>query len=222
MGFPGGDFTGIASIGGAIVAIVIGLLNCFFGYRLFKIILGIWGFIAGAILGAGIATTLSGELWVAILAGLVGGILGAVLFVLLYFVGIFLLGAGLGFLLGVAIASTFNLGGPTQWIIAGVLAIVGGIVAVIVQKFMIILSTAFGGAAMTVGGIYTLAGGQLIRSIEDLPATMARRSVIAANWLLLLFWLLLGIVGVVVQYAVTAREKPEPIAPAPVPPPPPA
>lgn len=214
MNFPG-DFAGIASIWGAIAAIVIGLLNCFFGYRLFKIILGIWGFIAGAVLGVGIATTMSGELWLAILAGLIGGVVGAVLFVLLYFVGIFLLGAGLGFLLGGAIVSALNIGGPVQWVIAGVLAIVGGIVAVIVQKFMIILSTALGGAAMAVGGIYTLAGGQLLRSIEDLPARMARRSVIAGNWLLLLFWLLLGIVGVVVQYAVTAREKPAPAAPAP-------
>ena len=71
-----------------------GALACFAGYRLFRIVLAIYGFILGAMLASsmmGVSNTIG-----MIVAALVGGIAGALILVFAYFVGIALVGAGLG------------------------------------------------------------------------------------------------------------------------------
>src|SRR5947207_2476329 len=78
----------------AVLLLISGAIACFAGYRLFKIVLGIYGFILGAMLASsmmGVSNTTG-----MIVAALVGGIAGAVLLVFAYFVGIALVGAGLG------------------------------------------------------------------------------------------------------------------------------
>src|SRR3982750_3856882 len=78
----------------AILLVLGGALSCFAGYRLFKLVLGIYGFILGAMLASsmmGVSHTTG-----MIVAGLVGGIAGALLLVFAYFIGIALVGAGLG------------------------------------------------------------------------------------------------------------------------------
>ena len=86
----------------ALASIGLCVVYCFFGYRIFKIVLGILGFISGASVAARIALDVfGGGQVVAILAGLVGGIIGAILVGVFYFIGIFLLGAWLGSLLGI-------------------------------------------------------------------------------------------------------------------------
>ena len=75
-----------------ILSIAYGVLNCFFGYKIFKIVLGIVGFITGGLAAAGVAMAATKEPGIAVLAGLVGGAIGAVLMVALYFLGVFVLG----------------------------------------------------------------------------------------------------------------------------------
>ena len=78
----------------AILLVLGGALSCFAGYRLFKIVLGIYGFVLGAMLASsamGITNTTG-----MIVASLVGGVCGALLLMFAYFVGIALVGAGLG------------------------------------------------------------------------------------------------------------------------------
>src|SRR6266849_2215206 len=74
-----------------------GTLSCLAGYRLFKVVLGIYGFILGAMLGSSMmgVTNTTGM----IVAALVGGVAGALLLVFAYFIGIALVGAGLGALI---------------------------------------------------------------------------------------------------------------------------
>ena len=67
---------------------------CFAGYRLFRIVLAIYGFILGAMLASsmmGVSNTTG-----MIVAALVGGMAGALVLVFAYFIGIALVGAGLG------------------------------------------------------------------------------------------------------------------------------
>src|SRR5205814_10671969 len=78
----------------AVVIILGGAVACFAGYRLFRVVLAIYGFILGAMLASSMmaATNTFGM----VLAALVGGLAGAVILTFAYFVGIALLGAGLG------------------------------------------------------------------------------------------------------------------------------
>src|SRR5258707_12529849 len=82
----------------AIVLAIGGALACFAGYRLFKLVLALYGFILGAMLASsmfGISNTVG-----MIAAAVVGGIAGALILVFAYFVGSALEGAGVGWLLG--------------------------------------------------------------------------------------------------------------------------
>ena len=133
------------------LSIVVGAVECFFGYRIFKVILGLIGFLIGGGVAGAIGYAVSEQEIVALLAGLVGGAIGAALMVALFFIGVFLVGAFFGGVLGgVLYAVAGNSPEPAVLLI---LAIIAGVMAVIFQKFMIILSTGFGGAWNVVTGI---------------------------------------------------------------------
>src|SRR5215212_7032454 len=81
----------------ALLLVLGGTVACFAGYRLFKIVLAIYGFILGAMLASSMmgATNTTGM----IVAALGGGLVGALVLVVAYFIGIALVGAGLGALI---------------------------------------------------------------------------------------------------------------------------
>src|ERR1051326_5510316 len=81
----------------AIAFIVGGALACFAGYRLFRLVLAVYGFILGAMIASSVMgpTNTTGM----IVAALVGGLVGALVLVFAYFVGIALAGAGLAVVL---------------------------------------------------------------------------------------------------------------------------
>jgi hypothetical protein len=197
-----GNLLGVYGGALALASLVIGAIECFFGYRIFKIILGIVGFVAGAALGAMIAAATSDTEAVVWLAAVVGGLIGAGLAVGLYFIGIFLLGAVVGVLLGYALFAAMN-SEPVPVVIL-ILAVIAGIVAVAFQKLMIIGSTAFGGAWSVVSALASF-----IAPVNPLnPQTLARlnRGLLAG---VVVGWLALGIAGAVVQYK-AAEAKPAP------------
>lgn len=65
------------------------LLNCFLGYRLKKLWIGMIGFLLGIAIGAGITSLFSENKTVILAAGLVVGILAALLSFRLYLIGVF-------------------------------------------------------------------------------------------------------------------------------------
>lgn len=198
------------------LGILFGIIQCFFGYRIFKIILGLMGFILGGILAGAIAFALSQEEAVAILAGLIGGCVGAILMVILYFVGIFLIGAFLGAGLGTALflAAESN---PEPAVLV-ILGIIGGVIALILQKFIIIVSTSFGGASNVVTGIayfttdaikptgfdrFFRTGRIHLETIYDQLFQPEERHF----YIMLVCWIVLGIAGVTVQYSLFPARK---------------
>jgi hypothetical protein len=194
----------------ALASIGLGVVYCFFGYRIFKVILGILGFILGASIAARIVLDMfGGERVLTILAGLLGGVIGAVLMIVLYFVGVFLLGAWLGSLLGVLL--TGGGGGTVETVIILALAVIGGIVAVMLQKLMIIISTALSGSWGIVSGIFHFLGGDLgpIWPFQYHPNPRALRLMGMRGYIMLLCWVLLGIAGIVIQYKITRERKTE-------------
>src|SRR5260370_40995732 len=82
----------------AVALIIGGALACFAGHRFFRTVLAIYGFILGALMASSMMGV--GNNVGMLVAALVGGVIGAVGLVLAYFVGIALIGAGLGALIG--------------------------------------------------------------------------------------------------------------------------
>src|SRR4026209_1750832 len=71
-----------------------GIISCFFGYRLFRTVLAIFGFILGALAASSVFGVSDTSLM--IIAAVVGGLVGAFVLIAAYFVGVALVGAGLG------------------------------------------------------------------------------------------------------------------------------
>src|SRR3954447_3566272 len=78
----------------AILLLVGGVISCFAGYRVFRVVLGIYGFLLGALFASGIAGP-ENTMWM-IGAAVIGGLLGAPRPIAAYFVRGALLGAGIG------------------------------------------------------------------------------------------------------------------------------
>jgi hypothetical protein len=192
----------------AVLGIVLGAIECFLGYRIFKIIVGITGFVVGASLGALLASADSQSQVIILLAGLLGGVVGAVLSVVFYFIGIFLIGAVLGAVLGYVLFSLAST--SPRAVVLLILAVIAGIVAVVFQKLMIIVSTAFGGAWGVVSGVASFA--RLAIGPLDTQALSYLRP--RTLYPLILCWLALGLIGVVVQYRSAPAKRVQPSPPS--------
>ncbi len=182
------------------LSILVGAVQCFFGYRIFKIILGLTGFLLGAALGGAIGYSIWPQEVAALAAGLVGGIIGAAVLVALYFFGVFLIGAFLGGVLGQVFFAVAE--SNPQPAVMLIVAVIVGVVALFFQKFMIIVSTGFGGAWIVVVGIaYFTTGAIDLTNLERMY-----RSGGSLTYAMLLCWIALGIIGVIVQYKSAPTE----------------
>jgi hypothetical protein len=189
----------------AIVLVLGGLLACFAGYRVFRIVLGIYGFILGAL----IASSFMGpdNTLYLVLAAVAGGIVGALVLIAAYFVGVALIGAGAGAAL--ANAAWVAMDREPHVAVVVIFAVGGALLAMALQRYVIILSTAFGGAWTAIVGGLALAG-------ERAPAAATSRTDVwipfplspdpGQPWVMIV-WIALGIAGVVVQLAVTAKGR---------------
>jgi hypothetical protein len=128
----------------SIAAIAWGVLDVFFGYRVFKVTLALVGGLLGAGGAYAAATALGLETTPVTVITLVGGLAGAGLAFLLYIAAVFVAGFGFGATLGLLLLSHFH---QMVALLSGcVLGIIGGFLAVKVQRVLIVLSTALVGA----------------------------------------------------------------------------
>lgn len=125
-------------------AVAWGLLDCFFGYRVFKITLAVLGGLVGVVFGqaAGAALGLgpAGEIG----GMIVGGLLGLGLTFLLYLAAVFTA----GFLAAgtLAILLLANLHHMVALLAGGVIGLVGGFLALKLQRVVLVLATALLGS----------------------------------------------------------------------------
>jgi len=144
-----------AQVPASIVLLAGGAMACFAGYRLFRLVLGVYGFILGALV-ASHAAGASGT-WMVVAAAIGGGALGALVLFAGYFVGVALVGAGFGALAVNVAWKPF--GGEPHWAVVLVAAAVCAIVAMQFQRYVIILATAFAGSwTMLIGAAALMAG----------------------------------------------------------------
>ena len=189
----------------AVVLVLGGIVACFAGYRLFRVVLAIYGFILGAMLASSLMG-ISNHAGM-IVAAIAGGVIGALLLTFAYYVCIGLIGAGMGaFLLHVVWDYAKHTEPTTTAVI--IASVAGAIIAMMLQRYVIIVSTSFSGAwTMIVGGL-TIAGNR-----------EAERAAAAGNvWILYPFtpatgrwvvvlWFVLGLMGLAVQTGMTGKKK---------------
>ncbi len=185
-----------------------GLIAWAAGYRLFRFVLTIFGFYIGAL--AATAVLGPSDRTLLIFAGLGGGAVGALIMFFGYFVGVALVGAGIGALSVHMIWS--RLGSDPHAFVVILAAVAGAAAAMALQRYVIIIATAFaGGWTMLWGAINVMeTSGNLTRLPAvwmpyPLDLSPGRRWVLAT-------WAAIGLLGVFVQLRFTARSRPKPPA----------
>ena len=182
-----------------------GLLACFLGHRLFRFVLAGYGLVFGVMVTVDFIGSVEP---LALVGAVVGGaVVGGLVFFLAYFVGVTIVGAVLG-----AVIAIFVWTQPAddpQVLVVILFAIVGAFVALLLQRYVIIVGTAFFGALTSVIGGLALFGD---------PATAAAVSNLSLsnlsywfNYRLdhepLLVWLAMGLFGVIVQFRKTGKAR---------------
>ena len=185
-----------------LIALAFGLTVAFGGYKLLWVILPIWGFFVGFALGAQTVQAIFSDAFLATITSwvvgfVVGGIF-AVLSYLFYFIAVALLAGGFGYGLTVGILTWIGMDfGFLVWLIAIVVAVIVA-VAVLrfnIQKYAVIVITAFGGTGVIILTLLALFGNLT-------PAEMALAPVLVAindSWLWLLFFVAVVAAGIFVQ-----------------------
>jgi hypothetical protein len=189
----------------AIILVLGGLLSCFAGYRVFRVVLGIYGFIIGALL----ASSLMGaeqRFWM-IAAALGGGVIGALVLIAAYFIGVALIGGLIGALIANALWTAA--GSEPHIFIVILFSVSGALLALALQRYVIVASTAFGGAWTAIVGALALAGDRTATSAavrNDVWLAYPLSPAPGQRWVIAV-WLALGFAGVIAQLTVTAKGK---------------
>ena len=204
---------GLETICVSLFALMLGAVICFGGYRLFLVLLPIWGFFFGFFLGASGLQALFGVGFLAtVTSWVVGFFLGltfAVLSYLFYIAAVALLAGSLGYALGAGFMHLIGIDlGVLVFIVGLALGIVVAGVTLFfnIQKYVIIIATAVAGAAMVIG-TFMMGGAKLtlLKLVENPVRTMFDDSPI---WFII--FLVLTILGIVVQLGVNRSYDIEP------------
>lgn len=173
------------------------------GYRLFRFVLTLFGFYIGAL--AATAVLGPGDRTLLVFAALGGGAVGALIMFFGYFVGVALVGAGIG---AVSVHMIWSrLGNDPQALVVILAAVAGAATAMALQRYVITIATAFaGGWTMLWGGMNVLdASGNLAQRppvwmVYPFDLSPGRRWILAA-------WAAIGLLGVFVQLRFTGRSR---------------
>jgi hypothetical protein len=181
------------------VGIAAGTLYCFLGYRTIKFVIGLTGFLlAGAVAAvlAGIFT--EGHLLTMGVAGVLGGVCGAMALAFLYRTGIFVI----GLLAAALIAHEALAQRPEAWIPLLTLGvgIAGGVVALLIERPVVMLATSAIGAWMLVAGVVFF-----LFNPEGLMDARGANAIDEHQFTITAAWLVLGLLGAFTQWVTRAK-----------------
>eukprot|EP01102_Stenamoeba_stenopodia_P021795 TRINITY_DN887_c0_g1_i1.p1 TRINITY_DN887_c0_g1~~TRINITY_DN887_c0_g1_i1.p1 ORF type:complete len:313 (-),score=78.74 TRINITY_DN887_c0_g1_i1:75-1013(-) len=196
----------------ALMLIGFGIAYCFFGYKLFHILLFVLGWVLGTVIFYNVLdehTQL--KTWIVIVIAVVVGIACGVLAIIFYFVGIFLLGALLGLIFITSILSvregTLIHNQTVRIVVVVSVSLAFAIAALLLQRIMIIVATGVSGAYWIVSGIDYLIKGNLSAFIPEMfRGNLDNLQPNWKTWLMLAFLIVLSIAGITVQLVKTAKD----------------
>ena len=195
----------LVSISAGIVVLLVGAAFCFGGFRFFRWLLPIFGFLVGFWIGEGIIAALFDYTTTMVIIGwIVGLIVGLVLAGLSYFLfkaGIVILGALFGYWLTTAVVSAIGLNSALLVLFLG---IAGAILFALLtmraslQVYLVVIITAVFGSIMFLTGLALIIN---ILSLDEFRAnTFVMRNIIGTSPLWLLLWIILFLIGFIWQY----------------------
>ena len=127
-------------IAGSVIALILALIGCFFGYKLSKVFMSITGFILGVFIGQLVASELLHvEGFASVLCIILGGAIVAALALWIYRIGIFILCFAFAFS---AAGALFSFEGDIQFFINIIAGLIVGVLAVKYMRPVIILTSA--------------------------------------------------------------------------------
>ena len=184
-----------------ILMIVIGAAVAGYGVKVFYLLLPVFGFLVGFVLGAQLLTALLGDAFLATVAGwgvgLVLGIVFAVIATVWFWAAIVILAGGVGWVLGTGLLAAVGVTDGLLPLVAGaVLAAVLAIIAIVIDAptALVAVLTSFGGSAWLVAGALLLLGRVTTADLE-----YGAVSALAGHTLALLAWPVLGLATLLVQ-----------------------
>ena len=197
----------------SLIARVVGLAICFNGYKWFLILLPIWGFFWGFLLGAqtlqavfGIGFLATVTSWV---LGFVVGAVFAMASYLFYLAAVALMAGSLGYALGVGIMGLIGLDfGLITWLVGIVLAVIVAGVTIYynLYKYVIIVTTAIGGAGTIVITLMFGYAGLTLAKFAENPIRVA----LQGSPLWTIFFVVLAVLGIASQLATSRAFELEP------------
>jgi len=203
----------------SIEGIVVGLLGvalgaafCFAGFRLFLLLLPIWGLFTGFMVGAGATATLLGEGFLASTLAIVVGIVVAIVFALLSYLywwgAVAVIAGALGYWVAhwLLVVIGFSADGFVTTLIALAAGVILAFAAIVVNapKYVAIILTAFAGAAWLAAGIALFLG---IIKTDELTDGSLVAIYKAEGWLWIAIWGVAAAAGIIAQLQSTARME---------------
>ena len=190
--------------------VLLGLAFTFMGYALFRLLLPIWGFVAGLIFGVQFMDSLVGGGILSTSLGLfIGFFVGVFLAMIAYYVyafAILLFGAAVGYILGAGLMLLIGFDYGFMTILVGLIGAV--LMSVLfakgrMPKFFVMLFTSMGGAMTILTGLFVLFGRLPTASIS----VYLSRYVVYGSWFWLITWAVIAGIGMAVQYASVQQSE---------------
>lgn len=169
-----------------IIAILVGVVSCFYGYPLFRMLLILAGLIGGYAFGQFLVQ--AGHPWLSLGMGVITAVIMAVLAYPLWSIGFTIAGALVGFALLGEVSISLNIS-PGMTLLCGLMgAAAFGTLFYHLKDFLVILTTALKGATEVAFGL-----GWLMPGLAFRPGKV--------SWVMLVIIVLLGAAGFAVQYS---------------------
>lgn len=215
--FPGAlsswDDVDMSSTVYGVVAVLLGFVFLFFGIRLFRTILALAGFAACAILAYVLLTNIGDFVgfgvhrsWIVLGVCAAAGVAGGLLALWLWTAALVALGALGGFGLSLFVLSMHAFSASFLPFFMTALVVLGGLLAVLLERKIIVVATAMSGAVAVSSGIDVFAKTGFNNALEQLVRNHA-----VADGEPRMYWMLVAcggaaVVGMVVQF-LTTRVK---------------
>ncbi len=190
-------------------AILVGLAFAFSGYRLFLILLPVWGFFTGFFFGAEMISVIFGTGFLADVTGFIVGFFFALIFAvasyLWYWLAVTLLGGTVGYAVGIGLVGFMGISNNFINVVIGLLFAVVFAVATLwlrMPKYLAIVLTAAGGGFAAIAGLAILFGKLKVADLGTKGSTIG--AIQDLSWLWLTAAIVLTIVGILYQTRTTS------------------
>jgi hypothetical protein len=197
----------------ALAAALLGTLLYFLGYRIFLVLLPVWGFFAGLWFGLEVVRLIMGKGFFATSAGFIAGfaigILVAALSYLIFELGVGMVAAGFGIIIGSGLMEAlFGLRGGILVLVAalGLGAIVGLLtIKYSLQRYVIMVVTSLAGASLILLAVLLLLNQASLDTVKQIGNSIQVVHNVSPLWSVV--WLFLSALGVWVQIRINKNFR---------------